>query len=497
MSLFPQAYSQDAYLKGHEAYSGNAHNIPSPPPVCYPRVDAKAAGMAQTADAPGCGGESGYGVEVPVAPQQGAGAVERAGGSGACLRAEERRYGAAPVDLSALRSARPAPPHPTPRPLDTAVFVAPGCPASARTSLAEPFPGSANHYAPPLPSSNPAPAYQQNIDWRTYKTYREYVDSKRPAYGCRTIQERLDSLRATGYDPPSHRRRSSSHERGGHHPAPCHAPPRSVSQDRLGLGVRPRPAAPGDPSKPRTRSSFHFLLPPAERPRPPSAAQPRPLHRAPPTGAPGNSFRAGPPPSAPGVAKGAEQLLGPRADAPKKDQRPLAVTTVTDNHLTPQRPLAKSSAPKPANPAGPAVRSASCPAPSSSNGPAPLRTKANGTAGAEPPAVVVLREKPPTGRQGPAPQPLRHPSYILAVSESDAGGPAPLAYLLPNDVRRELRIGQQQHQPSPPTPDTLDQSLDSIPFIGKSPRQPPRGLPWKQSLHSHRQTGWSLGGGGG
>lgn len=32
-----QAYSQDAYLKGNEPYSGEARSIPEPPPICYPR----------------------------------------------------------------------------------------------------------------------------------------------------------------------------------------------------------------------------------------------------------------------------------------------------------------------------------------------------------------------------------------------------------------------------------------------------------------------------
>ncbi|XP_051681588.2 rho GTPase-activating protein 23 isoform X1 [Oryctolagus cuniculus] len=31
------AYSQDAYLKGNQPYSGEARSIPEPPPVCYPR----------------------------------------------------------------------------------------------------------------------------------------------------------------------------------------------------------------------------------------------------------------------------------------------------------------------------------------------------------------------------------------------------------------------------------------------------------------------------
>lgn len=31
----PQVYSQDAYLKGNEPYSGEAQNLPEPPPLCY------------------------------------------------------------------------------------------------------------------------------------------------------------------------------------------------------------------------------------------------------------------------------------------------------------------------------------------------------------------------------------------------------------------------------------------------------------------------------
>ncbi|XP_078385526.1 rho GTPase-activating protein 23 isoform X14 [Cetorhinus maximus] len=31
------AYSQDAYLKGNDPYSGSAQHIPEPPPICYPR----------------------------------------------------------------------------------------------------------------------------------------------------------------------------------------------------------------------------------------------------------------------------------------------------------------------------------------------------------------------------------------------------------------------------------------------------------------------------
>uniref|UniRef100_A0A8C2USZ9 Rho GTPase-activating protein 21-like n=1 Tax=Chinchilla lanigera TaxID=34839 RepID=A0A8C2USZ9_CHILA len=41
------AYSQDAYLKGNEAYSSNAHNIPEPSPICYPWLPPAPSAMAQ------------------------------------------------------------------------------------------------------------------------------------------------------------------------------------------------------------------------------------------------------------------------------------------------------------------------------------------------------------------------------------------------------------------------------------------------------------------
>ncbi|XP_023654064.1 rho GTPase-activating protein 23-like isoform X3 [Paramormyrops kingsleyae] len=39
------AYSQDAYLKGHEPYKGEAQNLPDPPPVCYPRSKIQPTAM--------------------------------------------------------------------------------------------------------------------------------------------------------------------------------------------------------------------------------------------------------------------------------------------------------------------------------------------------------------------------------------------------------------------------------------------------------------------
>uniref|UniRef100_A0AAR2IRK6 Rho GTPase activating protein 23b n=1 Tax=Pygocentrus nattereri TaxID=42514 RepID=A0AAR2IRK6_PYGNA len=39
------AYSQDAYLKGNEPYTGGAKNLPEPPPICYPRSKPTATGQ--------------------------------------------------------------------------------------------------------------------------------------------------------------------------------------------------------------------------------------------------------------------------------------------------------------------------------------------------------------------------------------------------------------------------------------------------------------------
>ncbi|KAG7280241.1 hypothetical protein CRUP_035368 [Coryphaenoides rupestris] len=142
-----------------------------------------------------------------------------------------------------------------------------GCrtPLSGRTPPPKAIPAGINHYSP---SSSPASAssspHHLNIDWRNYTTYKDYIDTKRlHNYGCRTIQERLDSLRAaasgsSAYSqqatppPPGSAqrsqalcsqvgRRSTSHDRGATEVArsqgpsvPC--PLRSTSQERLGAG---------------------------------------------------------------------------------------------------------------------------------------------------------------------------------------------------------------------------------------------------------------------
>ncbi|KAJ8278091.1 hypothetical protein GJAV_G00083720 [Gymnothorax javanicus] len=342
------AYSQDAYLKGNEAYTGNARHIPEPPPVCYPRIDPKPTAMSQSPDPPpsaaGQGGrgawlgsppggaaDTGYRVEIPVPPSPPPQVPKtqtvvcvcnesvrtavmppevRLSRSGQGYRTEENQY-AAGANLHLVRS-RPSGgslQYPAGRSADAPMYPQggrtanyPACPdvhsPSVRSSLA--VPGDYPDPSYPSPTAT-SPAAHQNIDWRNYTTYKEYIDAKRlHMYGCRTIQERLDCLRAAsqatgeykqplprglaGAGPSPLRRRSTSHDRGYARPVPLPVPPRSVSQERLdpaemaAAALRkdwPRSASqdalistPAGAHKPRARSCDYLVrhdVPPPDR----------------------------------------------------------------------------------------------------------------------------------------------------------------------------------------------------------------------------------------
>ncbi|XP_062376818.1 rho GTPase-activating protein 21-like isoform X2 [Sardina pilchardus] len=328
------AYSQDAYLKGNEAYSGHAQDIPEPPPICYPRIESKAsAGMAQTAEhpapstapstplrtavapaSPPVAPELGYRREITVPPtpptsasasaplpknqtvvcvcnesvrtvvvpptdpssssssSSACSAGERGGPrgprSGPSHRTEENRH-TSPVSPAAPAGAQLQSPSSTSRP-SAETPRRPGPLVRAGSQLhpdASPLttPASPNHYSPSPPASTSTSpgSPHQNIDWRNYTTYKEYIDNKRLyMYGNRTIQERLDSLRAAAaavtrgnggvsqqQSPPANngasnaaglgsqvRRRSTSHDRAyksASSAAAAVTPLRSVSQERL------------------------------------------------------------------------------------------------------------------------------------------------------------------------------------------------------------------------------------------------------------------------
>ncbi|KAM5235702.1 rho GTPase-activating protein 21 isoform 2-T2 [Ctenodactylus gundi] len=288
------AYSQDAYLKGNEAYSGNAQNIPEPPPVCYPWLPSAPSAMAQPVEmSPPDSSLSKQQTSTPVLTQPGRAyrmeiqvppsptdvaksntAVcvcnesvrtvivpsekvvdllpNRNSHAGPSHRTEEVRYGVnEQSSLKAVsRTTSPSSSIPTAhlihqpagsRSLEpSGILLKSGNYSghsegisSSRSQAVDSASVSVNHYSPNS---------HQHIDWKNYKTYKEYIDNRRLHIGCRTIQERLDSLRAASQGTPDYnqvvpthttlqvRRRSTSHDRV---PQSVQIRQRSVSQERL------------------------------------------------------------------------------------------------------------------------------------------------------------------------------------------------------------------------------------------------------------------------
>uniref|UniRef100_A0AAZ3P4L9 Rho GTPase activating protein 21b n=1 Tax=Oncorhynchus tshawytscha TaxID=74940 RepID=A0AAZ3P4L9_ONCTS len=268
------AYSQDAYLRSRSTYSGNARHIPEPPPICYPRVDCKPPGMAQATETPSpvgvgvqgaCRGatspDTGYRMEIPVPPSPPPPAHPYPKSQTvACMRNDSVRTVVVPPELGRIGPAHRIDYSLVGSPDPGLIRVRPGSvshyPLPRKTDI---YPSGASllNYSAPLHQYSPNPVSHQNIDWRTYQTYREYIDNKSiHAYGSQTIQERLECLRAAsqntfnsshhiprsgwGPNPKGLRRRSTSHDRAYHGPPPPfhHMPPRSSSQDRMSMAER-------------------------------------------------------------------------------------------------------------------------------------------------------------------------------------------------------------------------------------------------------------------
>ncbi|XP_078519566.1 rho GTPase-activating protein 21 isoform X1 [Lissotriton helveticus] len=289
------AYSQDAYLKGNEAYSGNAHNIPEPPPICYPRLKSTSSLIAQPIEihAPETSPskqppiipartmtqpDRNYRVEIQVPPSP---TDIMKSNTAVCVCNENVRTVVVPsekaVDTSS-RTIRSGPPHRTEEVRyglqDSVAFntktrtmspssLVPTTTLNQPTSLARTTDAAlmrCGSYAghterilstrqpsrtveSPLPPGHGSPGAHQHIDWKNYKTYKEYMDDRRlQMYGCRTIQERLDSLRAVSQNNTDYsqvapnrtalqvRRRSTSHDRA---PQSVQVRQRSASQEKL------------------------------------------------------------------------------------------------------------------------------------------------------------------------------------------------------------------------------------------------------------------------
>uniref|UniRef100_A0A3Q1AXQ6 Uncharacterized protein n=1 Tax=Amphiprion ocellaris TaxID=80972 RepID=A0A3Q1AXQ6_AMPOC len=569
-----QAYSQDAYLKGNEAYSGNAQNIPEPPPICYPRIEVKAAGMAQSSEpatvsetprgpvqGPGRRGgatEKSYRMEIPVPPSpppqqtsksQTVACVcsenvrtvamppdpvdrgSRVARAGPSHRTEENRY--SPSAESG--SARPKPlipsvpggaqlQYPSSRPTETQVYSPsstsrPGAiysdtlsPAVRAPTAASPdtfstaVSPSTNHYSPSptAPSTSP----HQNIDWRTYTTYKDYIDAKRlHTYGCRTIQERLDSLRAAANSSSAYaqqrttpppctsqrgasqlRRRSASNDRGvdaSSRGTAVTTPLRSISQERLGGGAErtittrnwPRSVSqdalpfstPTGVTKPRARSCDYLgqqsgelggifcgdrsgledrlLLSRGEEAK---ASRQGAGLRALPLQNRTDSLKMESRSEAVLAAR-SSSCSGPSSKLPMQRQLQSGVVTASSGSSTTNGAVTQK----------PKVRETS-----SSTG-ALVRTNGGHAEGVEGPdaTVVVLRRD-----KHSASAHIRPPSYVLAVNDNEGGAGSADGVMcwMSNDSCREMHLRRledtrqtwQTHGSK-----NLDDSLDSIPFI--------------------------------
>ncbi|XP_047223634.1 rho GTPase-activating protein 21 isoform X2 [Girardinichthys multiradiatus] len=525
MDRVSQAYSQDAYLRGYSSYSGNANHIPDPPPVCYPRVDSKPTGMAQATDSLGqvCRGPAisldyGYRKEitVPPSPRQSYAKSQTA----VCMRNDSIRTVVVPPNSAHVGRVVSA---------HRVDFMDPAYVRGRPGSLAQyPFPRKADVYPSgqvTVPFAGQAPNFpgkHQNIDWRTYQTYREYIDNKGiHSHASRTIQERLDNLRTADqvfftaahhiprgdWAPKGIQRRSTSHERSYHGPPPhfqvaprsasqdrmrnsekiSHArnwPPRSVSQDALVLKARAHSidyVEPVDLARPIERRAGYPRADQGTRP----SRQSLPRNAMPyrPSAGYSGGMRAAPNPS----------LFSKGPDSLQTRSSPMLSATLfgksTEHSFTDQRDSVKghhlghtgqkgqnwmrSETLQPSEAGGDAVlvgvRSSSCSATREvPQRPAILTTphqdsesQVNGQCPTE--TVVVLREKPHGGKN---PSPLRHPSYILAVNDEGADSTADVAACwLPNDARREIHIRRLEEQRHTSCSSNLDESLDSIPFI--------------------------------
>lgn len=521
------AYSQDAYLRGHSSYNGNACHIPEPPPVCYPRVDCKPSGMAQTTDSAGqvCRGpaapaDHGYRKEITVPPSPPLPSYPKSQ-TAVCMRNDSVRTVVVPPDMAHMGRMVPA------HRID---YMDPSFVRGRPGSLAQ-YPRKADVYpsGPGIVSYGGPPAHyqpnHQNIDWRTYQTYREYIDNKGiHSHGSRTIQERLDSLRASqnSFSVPQHiprgdwcskgmRRRSTSHERPYQGPPPhFHIAPRSASQDRLSGSERlshtrnwPPHSVSQDGLINKARAQSTDYVDPSDLARPMERvagygradrgirasrqSMPRQALLYRPSVAYSGGMRGAPNP--PVYNKGPESHQFRSSPMLSERHQHFGKSTSAGHSLTDQRASfkathvghpskqgqsrirAESMQPLEARKDTVLVshRSASCSTPKQmsqrpSNFDPPMeecQTQVNGRCPTE--SGVVLREKPPSGKN---PSPLRHPSYILAVNDDGADPTADVvACWLPNDARREMHMRRIEEQRHTSCSSNLEESLDSIPFI--------------------------------
>ncbi|XP_069642567.1 rho GTPase-activating protein 23 isoform X4 [Haliaeetus albicilla] len=487
------AYSQDAYLKGNEPYSGGAQSIPEPPPICYPRktYPFQARGSEPPpgqppdtrAHRPAAAGPS-----SPLGTAALASTRSEAGGSPA-HRPDEPQPGGLPP--------RPTAPHGHP-----GSFSRAGCPSNVASSLPDRYgipPATSSCYGVPkhLPEHRTHCGFKESVGGLAGagRTPREATGGQR-APGRQECQQAL-SRWFCSQEP----RRSSSEERR-------HAMPpryRSVSQDRLGGSAAAPRGWPHSASHdtllqssregwaPRARSDHYLgrygrsmealepsalLSPHLDRSAwPPervcratvaAVGQPIPHGSFAPSSSSSSSSREPAPvqkhPSQPNLQSADDSgYIGYRSYSPSFQRRTglLHALSFRDPAFgglptfsisqRPAAPLPERVVPAIPPPTGPP------PVPT-----VPREQRPESSRVAEQPEErreeVVLRQKPPTGRKMPAP--LRQMNFVFpeGAKETDVCDPSPAS------GKGERPVAERQGRRVAPLAAPED-SLASIPFI--------------------------------
>ncbi|KAM6333977.1 LOW QUALITY PROTEIN: rho GTPase-activating protein 23 [Alca torda] len=485
------AYSQDAYLKGNEPYSGGAQSIPEPPPICYPRktypFQSRGAepppGQLPDTRAPR---PAAVGPSSPLGTATLASTRSEAGGSPA-HRPDEPQPGGPPP--------RPTAPHGHP-----GSFSRTGCPSNVASPLPDRYgvsPATSSCYGVP----------KHLLEHRTHCGFKEGVGGL--AGAGRPPREAAGSQRAPGRQEcqqalsrwfcSQEPRRSASEERR-------HAMPpryRSVSQDRLGGGSAAAPRGwphsashdtlvqpPREGWAPRARSdhlgrygrSMEALEPSALlSPRldrsawPPerlcratvaAAGQPVPHSSFAPSSSSSSSREPAPVqkhPSQPNLQSADDSgYIGYRSYSPSFQRRTGLLHALSFRDPAFGGLPTFSISPRPAGPLPERVATAIPPPAGPPAGPPAPREQPESSRVPEQPEErreeVVLRQKPPTGRK--VPPPMRQMNFVFpeGVKETDIFDPPPAS------GKGERPVAEQQGRRVAPLAAPED-SLASIPFI--------------------------------
>ncbi|XP_054986469.1 rho GTPase-activating protein 23 isoform X2 [Sorex araneus] len=422
------AYSQDAYLKGNQPYSGEARSIPEPPPICYPRKTYAAPARVPT-----------WATMVPEPLS--------------ALPSDPRSPAAwSDPGACAVPAARPHAGMSQPRPSPGAF---PRLPAEPRTPRAFPEPGS-------RPPPSRLECQQALSHWLSNQVPRRAGERRCPSMPPRArsaSQDRLEEVAAPRPWPCSTSQGALSQlgQEGWH---------RARSDDYLSRTTRSAEAlGPGALVSPRFERCGWASQHPSART---AACPPRDL--------------SGPQAPAPAGLQGLDDMgyVGYRSYSPSFQRRTglLHALSFRDSPFggLPTFNLAQSSAPFPPEAAEPPR----------GGRPEPSAARALEPPPEEPRDEVVLRQKPPTGRKAPVPPARRvHLGHGDEGAEPEASGRGerlgrkvtPLATT--EDSLASIPFIDEPTSPSidlqakhVPASAVVSSAMNSAPALGTSPSSP-------------------------